>query len=136
MASSSAPAPIDPRGPRTNQAVLATALVLGLVFRQQWVAPLFAVVLLRGGARVVTIDREHATAPATEDVLEGTVSTPSAGRAPRLPALPAELRSGGPQWVVFSTEYCAVCPSVVAGIEAPPTGESGAVLDVPAQLKR
>ena len=50
MASTSAPAPIDPRGPRTNQTVLATALVLGLVFQQQWVAPLFAVVLFLGAA--------------------------------------------------------------------------------------
>src|SRR6478735_7552833 len=50
MASASAPAPIDPRGPRTNQAVLATGLVLGLLFSQEWVAPLFAVVLFLGAA--------------------------------------------------------------------------------------
>src|SRR6478609_3020946 len=50
MASASAPAPIDPRGPRTNQAVLATGLVLGLLVGQEWVAPLFAVVLFLGAA--------------------------------------------------------------------------------------
>jgi hypothetical protein len=44
------PKPIDPRGPRFNQAVLASALVLGFVFDQHWVAPLFAVVLFAGAA--------------------------------------------------------------------------------------
>jgi MFS family permease len=44
------PKPIDPRGPRFNQAVLAVALVLGFVLQQWWVAPLFAVVLFLGAA--------------------------------------------------------------------------------------
>jgi hypothetical protein len=44
------PNPIDPRGPRFNQAVLASALVLGFVFDQRWIAPLFAVVLFVGAA--------------------------------------------------------------------------------------
>lgn len=48
--SSDRPQPIDPRGPRFNQAVLATALVLGFVTQQWWVAPLFAVVLFLGAA--------------------------------------------------------------------------------------
>ena len=45
MASSTrpAPAPIDPRGPRTNQAVLATALLLGFLTGWWYVAPVFAV---------------------------------------------------------------------------------------------
>lgn len=46
----SAPAPIDPRGPRTNQAVLAGALLLGFLFGAWWVAPVFAVVLALGAA--------------------------------------------------------------------------------------
>lgn len=40
-----APAGIDPRGPRTNQAVLAVGLALGFVLGWWPVAPLFAVVL-------------------------------------------------------------------------------------------
>jgi hypothetical protein len=40
-----APAAIDPRGPRTNQAVLATALAVGFVVGWWPVAPIFAVVL-------------------------------------------------------------------------------------------
>ena len=45
-----APAPIDPRGPRFNQAVLATALLTGLLFDWRPVVPVFALVLLAGAA--------------------------------------------------------------------------------------
>jgi hypothetical protein len=44
------PTPIDPRGPRFNQAVLAGALLLGFVFDARWVVPVFAVVLFLGAA--------------------------------------------------------------------------------------
>ena len=44
------PTPIDPRGPRTNQAVLACALVLGFLTGQWLVVPVFAVVLFLGAA--------------------------------------------------------------------------------------
>ena len=44
------PSPIDPRGPRFNQAVLASALLIGFVFDWKLVVPLFAVVLLLGAA--------------------------------------------------------------------------------------
>jgi hypothetical protein len=44
------PAPIDPRGPRFNQAVLAVALVAGWLADARWVVPAFAVVLLLGAA--------------------------------------------------------------------------------------
>jgi hypothetical protein len=44
------PRPIDPRGPRFNQAVLAAALVVGFALDQRWVAPVFAVVLFLGAA--------------------------------------------------------------------------------------
>ena len=43
-----APAPIDPRGPRFNQAVLATALLAGFLVDWRPVVPLFALVLLLG----------------------------------------------------------------------------------------
>jgi hypothetical protein len=45
-----APAPIDPRGPRLNQAVLCVALLAGFVFNVWIVAPVFAVVLFLGAA--------------------------------------------------------------------------------------
>ena len=45
-----APAPIDPRGPRFNQAVLATALLLGFLVDWRPVVPIFALVLLAGAA--------------------------------------------------------------------------------------
>lgn len=44
------PKPIDPRGPRFNQSVLAVALLLGFVFQWWYVAPIFAVVLFLGAA--------------------------------------------------------------------------------------
>ena len=44
------PAPIDPRGPRFNQAVLAGALLLGFLFDFRPVVALFALVLLAGAA--------------------------------------------------------------------------------------
>jgi len=46
----SAPTPIDPRGPRFNQAVLALALFAGFLADWRPVVPLFALVLLAGAA--------------------------------------------------------------------------------------
>ena len=43
-----APAPIDPRGPRFNQAVLSVALLTGFLVDWRPVVPLFALVLLAG----------------------------------------------------------------------------------------
>lgn len=45
-----APKPIDPRGPRFNQAVLAVALAAGYVTQVWYVAPVFAAVLFLGAA--------------------------------------------------------------------------------------
>ena len=45
-----APKPIDPRGPRFNQAVLTIALLAGFLAEARWVPPLFAVVLFLGAA--------------------------------------------------------------------------------------
>lgn len=42
--------PIDPRGPRTNQGVLALALLAGFLLEVRAVVPVFAVVLLLGAA--------------------------------------------------------------------------------------
>jgi len=44
------PSPIDPRGPRFNQAVLAIALLIGFALDQRWVPAVFAVVLFLGAA--------------------------------------------------------------------------------------
>lgn len=44
------PKPIDPRGPRFNQSVLAASLLVGFVFQWWYVAPIFAVVLFLGAA--------------------------------------------------------------------------------------
>lgn len=44
------PQPIDPRGPRLNQAVLCVALLAGFVFDFWYVVPAFAVVLFLGAA--------------------------------------------------------------------------------------
>jgi hypothetical protein len=44
------PEPIDPRGPRFNQAVLAVSLLVGFVLDWRWVVPVFAGVLALGAA--------------------------------------------------------------------------------------
>ena len=44
------PPPIDPRGPRFNQSVLAVALLAGFLADWRPVVPLFALVLLAGAA--------------------------------------------------------------------------------------
>ncbi|MEA2687225.1 MAG: hypothetical protein QOE93_2420 [Actinomycetota bacterium] len=44
------PKPIDPRGPRFNQAILATSLAAGFLLDWKPIAPIFAVVLLLGAA--------------------------------------------------------------------------------------
>ena len=44
------PRPIDPRGPRFNQGVLATSLALGFALDWWYVAPIFAAVLVLGAA--------------------------------------------------------------------------------------
>ena len=50
MSERSAPQAIDPRGPRTNQAVLTVGLLAGFLVDARWVAPLFAAVLFLGAA--------------------------------------------------------------------------------------
>jgi phosphate/sulfate permease len=50
MARTSSPTPIDPRGPRFNQAILTVGLLAGFVFDWRLLVPVFAVVLLLGAA--------------------------------------------------------------------------------------
>jgi hypothetical protein len=50
VATAAAPKPIDARGPRFNQAVLAVALLFGFVFKIEWVIPIWAVILFLGAA--------------------------------------------------------------------------------------
>ena len=45
-----APAPIDPRGPRSNKPVLTVALLVGFLLDWKTVVPIFAVVLFLGAA--------------------------------------------------------------------------------------
>lgn len=45
-----APPPIDARGPRFNQGILAFALLAGFVFHASWVIPVWGVVLALGAA--------------------------------------------------------------------------------------
>ena len=213
MSSASAPTPIDPRGPRTNQAVLSAALLVGFLFRLEWVAPVFTIVLglgavfgakygpvlrfyqavikprlappaeledprpprfaaavgvvflaaasamfaigaegigwtlalmvaalaalaaisgicvgceiyvllvrLRGGVRIVTIDRETGHRASARDIHHGGDHR-----------VPAEFASDGMSWLVFTTEYCAVCPRIVEEIRSSRPDESIHVLDV------
>ena len=208
------PAPIDPRGPRTNQAVLACALIAGFLVGQWLVVPLFALVLflgaafgpkwgpvlrmyavllkprlsppheledprpprfaatvgvaflgastiafllgasvvgwtlalivavlaaaaattglcigcemyvllvrLRGGVRVVTIERSES------ELFDSERPERSNG----LPAVPAAHLSGRPLWLIFTTEFCAVCPRVIEQIAAQQPEDSIVVLDV------
>jgi len=217
-----APAPIDPRGPRTNQAVLAVALVLGFLTGQQWVAPLFAVVLflgaafgpawgpvlrfyaavlrprlappaeledprpprfaasvgvtflvaasiafaagapaigwalslmvaalaalaaitglcvgcemyvllvrVRGGVRVVTVERDF-----HEEAQTGAAPGRVVRRGEHEP-VPARFLDGREVWVVFTTEYCAVCPTVVSMIELQRPDERVITIDVADRL--
>lgn len=217
MASTTAPTPIDPRGPRTNQAVLATAMVVAFVLQQRWLVPLFAVVLflgaafgpkwgpvlrfygtvirprlappteiedprpprfaasvgvvfltaatlafvadanavgwtlallvaalaalaastgicvgcemyvwwvrVRGGVRIVATERDLPTGA-------GEGHRHHRSRRDDHLALPRDFLDGRPVWVVFTTEYCAVCPRVVAEIESARPAERVLVVDV------
>lgn len=50
IAMANPPEPIDPRGPRFNQAVLTAGLLVGFVFDVRPVVPVLALVLLAGAA--------------------------------------------------------------------------------------
>lgn len=219
------PAPIDPRGPRTNQAVLACALVLGFLTGQWWVAPLFAGVLflgaafgpkwgpvlrfyqavvrprlsppdeledprpprfaasigvvfllastsafvldapivgwalalvvaalaalaaitglcvgcemyvmfvrLRGGVRIVTVERELHDGAAEGPHGHGHGHDHARPvRRGEFPPVPARFVADSPVWLVFTTEYCAVCPRIVERLTADRPDDRVVTLDV------
>ena len=88
MATPQPPQPIDPRGPRFNQAVLTLALLAGFLAEARWVAPLFAVVLFLGaafGPRYGPFLRLYA------DVIKPRLSPPSELEDPRPPRFAAAV---------------------------------------------
>lgn len=84
----STPSPIDPRGPRLNQAVLAVALLAAYLFDVAAVVPAFAVVLLLGaafGPRWGPVLRLYA------DVIRPRLSPPAELEDPRPPRFAAAV---------------------------------------------
>ncbi|MFP5318250.1 MAG: DUF4395 domain-containing protein [Acidimicrobiia bacterium] len=82
------PKPIDPRGPRFNQGVLAVSLLAGFVFDWRPVVPLFAVVLLLGavgGSRWGPFLRLYA------EVIRPRLAPPAVLEDPRPPRFAASL---------------------------------------------
>jgi hypothetical protein len=82
------PQAIDPRGPRFNQTVLATVLLLGFVFGVWTVAPVFAVILFLGaafGPRYGPFLRLYA------DVVRPKLSPPTELEDPRPPRFAAAV---------------------------------------------
>jgi len=80
--------PIDARMPRFNQAVLAVALLVGFVFRLEWVIPVWAVVLFLGaafGARYGPFLRIYA------DVIKPRLGPPPELEDPRPPRFAATV---------------------------------------------
>ena len=88
MPAAEVPKPIDPRGPRFNQAVLATALLVGFLFDWKPVVPLFAGVLFLGaafGPRYGPFLRLYA------EVIRPRLAPPAAMEDPRPPRFAATL---------------------------------------------
>jgi hypothetical protein len=84
----SLPTPIDPRGPRTNQTVLAVGLLTGFVLGWWPIAPIFAAVLFLGaafGPRYGPVLRVYA------DVIRPRLGPPSELEDPRPPRFAATV---------------------------------------------
>lgn len=82
------PQPIDARGPRFNQGVLAAALLLGFVFDARWVIPAWGVVLLlsaAGGSQWGPFLRLY------RDVIRPRLSPPTEIEDPRPPRFAATV---------------------------------------------
>jgi hypothetical protein len=87
-ASAPSPKPIDPRGPRANQAVLTVALLAGFLFDWEPVAPIFALVLFLGaafGPRYGPVLRVYA------DVIRPRLAPPAHLEDPRPPRFAAAI---------------------------------------------
>src|SRR5207302_3986119 len=104
MSPAAPPRPIDPRGPRFNQAVLTVALLAGYLFDWRPVVPIFAVVLLLGaafGPRYGPFLRLYA------EVIRPRLSPPAAMEDPRPPRFAAAVG------VLF---LAAACVAFLAGV--------------------
>lgn len=91
MADAPAPKPIDPRGPRLNQAVLTVALLGAYLLDWQVVVPVFAVVLFLGaafGPRYGPVLRFYA------EVVKPRLSPPADLEDPRPPRFAAAVGVG------------------------------------------
>ena len=85
---SGSPRPIDPRGPRFNQAVLTVALLAAFLTGARWVVPIFAAVLFLGaafGPRYGPFLRLYA------DVIKPRLSPPRELEDPRPPRFAATV---------------------------------------------
>lgn len=103
----SGPPPIDPRGPRTNQAVLAVALLAGFLADWRPVVPIFAVVLLLGaafGPRYGPVLRFYA------DVVKPRLGPPAELEDPRPPRFAAAV--GVAFLVAASLSFLAGAPGL------------------------
>ncbi len=102
-----APRPIDPRGPRFNQAVLTLALLVGFLADLQLVVPVFAGVLFLGaafGPRYGPFLRLYA------DVIRPRLAPPAELEDPRPPRFAAAI--GVAFLVAASIAFLAGAPGV------------------------
>ena len=105
------PAPIDPRGPRTNQAVLAVALLAGFLADWRPVVPVFAAVLLLGaafGPRYGPVLRFYA------EVVKPRLGPPSELEDPRPPRFAAAVGVGF--LLASSLAFLAGAPGLAWGL--------------------
>jgi hypothetical protein len=111
MASAQPPRPIDPRGPRFNQAVLTVALLIGFLLDWRPVVPIFAVVLALGalfGPRYGPFLRLFA------DVVRPRLSPPTMLEDPRPPRFAAAV--GTVFLVASSAAFLAGAAGVAWGL--------------------
>jgi hypothetical protein len=107
-----APQPIDPRGPRFNQAVLAAALLLGFALDWRWVIPVWGIVLALGaflGPRYGPFLRLYA------DVIKPRLRPPATLEDPRAPRFAAAV---GTVFLAFGTVALLAGASGVAWVLA------------------
>ena len=111
MPSTPPPRPIDPRGPRFNQAVLAVGLLAGFLFDVRAVVPVFAVVLLLsalGGSRYGPFLRLYA------DLIKPRLGPPAVLEDPRPPRFAATL--GSVVLTLASTAFLMSAPGAGWGL--------------------